>query len=94
MQFTNETPASTALIGLVLAASVVATLFHPTPMVLAMLGAGMIVAGLLGAGWVALSNRRKGLAVMERMTIPALLVFAGCAATILCDLDAAVSVLR
>ncbi len=94
MHVTNGLPAASSILSLVLGATVVAALFHPTPILLVMLSAGLIVFGFSAAGFVALANWRRGLPVMERMTVPALLVFLGCAAAILCDLDAAVSGMR
>lgn len=94
MHFNDRTNVSAAATTLLIGATIVAFLFHPKPLVLAIIGATMILAGLAGAVWIALRNRSNGLQTMDGMTIPAILVFAGCAATIICDLDAAVSALR
>lgn len=84
---------SPGLILMLAAATVVAVVFHPTPLMLAIIGAALIVMGLVAAAAVAIANKRRGIPAMEGMLIPALLVFAGCAATILCDIDAAVQFL-
>lgn len=94
MHFDDRTSATAGTGTLLIGAAVVALLFHPTPLLLAIIGATMITLGLGGAMWVAMCNRRNGVETMTGMTIPALLVFAGCAATIICDLDAAVNAMR
>lgn len=94
MHFDDRTNATSRTGALLVGAAIIAALFHPTPLLLAIIGAGLIAAGLAAAVFVALRNRRNGVETMTGMTIPAVLVFAGCAATIICDLDAAVNAMR
>ena len=75
----------------ILGATVIAAGLHPTPLMLAIIGASLMGVGLLAGAFVAMRNRRSGAGAMDGMLVPALLMFAGCAATILCDIDAAVS---
>ena len=65
----------------------VAVLTHRTPLLLALMSAGLVLAGLVMAAVIALRHRGSDQPIIERMLVPALLVFLGFASTIMVDPD-------
>ncbi len=68
-------------------------LWHPNPLVLAVLSGLLVAAGFVLAGVVALRHRHDPGSIGDRMLLPALIVFFGFAASIFCDADAAAQAL-
>ncbi len=69
-------------------------LMQRSHLALAVAGAVLVVGGLAFAGVRYVSNRRAAKDVSDGMVAPGALVFAGAAATILCDVDLAVQALN
>lgn len=69
-------------------------LLQRSHLALAVAGATLVVGGLVFAGARYVSNRRASKDISDGMIAPGALVFAGAAATILCDIDLAVQALN
>lgn len=69
-------------------------LMQRSHLALAVAGAVLVVAGLIFAAFRYFGNRSANRSVSDGMTAPGALVFAGAAATILCDIDLAVQALN
>jgi len=73
----------------VLGAVTLAGLAHPNPLVLPLVSAVLVVAGSILASFVALRNRSRSNSA-DAMEAPALMVFFGFVAAIMCDVERAV----
>jgi hypothetical protein len=73
-----------------LTAVTVIALQHPHPLVLILLSIVLIVAGFTLADVRALRRRAASSSLADRMVLPAIIVFFGCAAAMLGDPDPAV----
>lgn len=79
--------------GTVLAFVTLAALMHPNPLVLMLLSILFVLASFTMAGIEVMRARRARTRVTERLALPALVYFFGCAAAMLGDPDAAVQTL-
>ncbi len=64
-----------------------AALLHPNPLVLAALGAVLVVGGFAMAAVIAIRRRGDRARLPDRMLLPALIVFFGFVAAVLSDVD-------
>ncbi len=86
-----RTACSIGIVGFLVCA---ALLLQRSHLALAVAGAVLVVSGLVFAGARYVSNRRSSRGFNDGMIAPGALVFAGAAATILCDVDLAVQALN
>ncbi len=91
----SQNDARTAcVIGIVGFLACAVLLLQRSHLALAVAGAALVVGGLVFAGARYVSNRRAAREYNDGMIAPGALVFAGAAATILCDIDLAVQALN
>lgn len=79
--------------GTVMALITLTALMHPNPLVLMLLSILFVLASFALAGIELMRARRAAARASERMALPALVYFFGCAAAMLGDPDAAVQTL-
>ena len=81
---------SLGIAGTVLALVTFIALLHPHPLVLPLLSVILTVSGFVFAGIVAWRNRGSALPVLDKLHLPALIIFFGFAAAMLGDVDPAI----